>query len=296
MLTQQQITEYEERGYLVVPDVLGSAELDALRGQADAWVEASRELEAGDDLFDLEPSHTRKDPAIRRVKDPAATSPAFRSVVAHAHVVAALADLIGPDIRWQGSKLNMKSAGVGSPVEWHQDWAFYPHTNDDLLAVGVPLDDMTVENGALLAIPGSHRGPLLDHHASGVFAGAVDPRLVDASKIVALEAPAGAITVHHCRLLHGSAPNHSGRRRRLFLIEYSAADAWPLLGHVAGPSTWEQLEARIVAGHSTLSPRLEAVPVRIPQPLPGGSSGTIYEIQGTRGDRRFAFDGMLPGT
>jgi len=296
MLTKQQISEYEERGYLVVPDVIDGAELDELRAQADTWVEASRELEAGDDLFDLEPSHTRQDPAIRRVKNPAAASPAFHSVVTNAVVVAALADLIGPDIRWQGSKLNMKSAGVGSPVEWHQDWAFYPHTNDDLLAVGVPLDDMTVENGALLAIPGSHRGPLFDHHASGVFAGAVDPLLVDASKVVALEAPAGSITIHHCRLLHGSAPNHSGRRRRLFLIEYCAADAWPLIGHVAGPSTWEQLEARIVAGHATLSPRLEAVPVRIPQPLPGGSAGTIYEIQETREDRRFAFDEALPGT
>jgi hypothetical protein len=28
----------------------------------------------------------------------------------------------------------MKSAGFGAAVEWHQDWAFYPHTNDDLAA------------------------------------------------------------------------------------------------------------------------------------------------------------------
>jgi len=44
--------------------------------------------------------------------------------------------LIGPSIYCNGDKLNMKIGGVGSPVEWHQDWAFYPHTNDDLLAVG----------------------------------------------------------------------------------------------------------------------------------------------------------------
>ena len=45
------------------------------------------------------------------------------------------AQLIGPGVRYNGHKLNMKSGEYGSPVEWHQDWAFYPHTNDDLLAV-----------------------------------------------------------------------------------------------------------------------------------------------------------------
>jgi hypothetical protein len=37
--------------------------------------------------------------------------------------------------------------GTRTPVEWHQDWAFYPHTNDDLAAVGVMFDDMAMENG-----------------------------------------------------------------------------------------------------------------------------------------------------
>jgi phytanoyl-CoA hydroxylase len=43
----------------------------------------------------------------------------------------------------------MKSAGYGAPVEWHQDWAFYPHTNDDLAAVGIMLDDCDLENGPI---------------------------------------------------------------------------------------------------------------------------------------------------
>ena len=50
----------------------------------------------------------------------------------------------------------MKSGGFGSPVEWHQDWAFYPHTNDDLLAQAF-IDDMSEENGCLLVVPGSLR-------------------------------------------------------------------------------------------------------------------------------------------
>lgn len=32
--------------------------------------------------------------------------------------------LLGNNVRGGGSKLNMKLAHVGSPVHWHQDWAF----------------------------------------------------------------------------------------------------------------------------------------------------------------------------
>ena len=59
----------------------------------------------------------------------------------------------------QAARLQAEHEGTlkyGSPVEWHQDWAFYPHTNDDLLAVGVMLDDMELENGPLLVLPGTH--------------------------------------------------------------------------------------------------------------------------------------------
>jgi ectoine hydroxylase-related dioxygenase (phytanoyl-CoA dioxygenase family) len=90
-------------------------------------------------------------------------------------ILDCVAPLIGPGVRFQGDKLNMKTAEVGSPVEWHQDFAFYPHTNDELLAVGIALDDCLLENGCLLVIPGSHKGPVLDHHQDGVFVGAISP-------------------------------------------------------------------------------------------------------------------------
>ena len=75
-------------------------------------------------------------------------------------ILAPVRDLIGPDLRLHTTKLNMKSAGYGAAVEWHQDFAFYPHTNDDVLAVGVILDDMGMENGPLMVFPGSQEGPI----------------------------------------------------------------------------------------------------------------------------------------
>jgi ectoine hydroxylase-related dioxygenase (phytanoyl-CoA dioxygenase family) len=170
----------------------------------------------------------------------------------------------------------MKCAGFGAPVEWHQDWAFYPHTNDDLAAVGVMFDDMAMENGPLMIIPGSHKGPTFDHHADGIFCGAMNPenRDVDFSKAIALTGNAGSITVHHVRAVHGSAPNVSDRDRRLLLFQFRTADAWPILGFPGGIEAFDKL---MVAGE-TQQPRLAPAPIRLPLP-PATLQGSLYENQ-----------------
>ncbi len=78
-------------------------------------------------------------------------------------IKAVLQALLGPTVRLQTTKLNTKAPGGGAAVEWHQDWAFYPHTNDDLLAIGLILADVDEANGPLMVIPGSHKGPTLSH-------------------------------------------------------------------------------------------------------------------------------------
>lgn len=277
MLSRAAIEEYREVGAIVVPDVLGAVEISELRHATDGLIAAARGLTDHTDIYDLEDSHTPDVPRVRRIKAPHLHHPAFARVVRHPGILAVLTDLWGPDIRFDTAKLNMKSAGFGAAVEWHQDWAFYPHTNDDLAAVGVMMDDMALENGPLMIVPGSHRGPVFDHHAEGVFCGAMDPahKEVDFARAVPLTGKAGAITVHHVRTVHGSAPNLSKRDRRLLLFQFRAADAWPLLGFPAGIDAFDQL---MVAGRPTLAPRLAAVPVRLPLP-PAAHQGSIYENQ-----------------
>ena len=203
--------------------------------------------------------------------------------------MAALEPLIGPHIRVRpGGKVNLKSPGVGAPVEWHQDWAFYPHTNDDVLAVGILLDDMDEGNGPLMVLPRSHLGPVYDHHADGAFCGGIDLERtpVDLSGAVVLAAPAGSITIHHARLVHGSAFNRSDRPRRLLFFEYAAADAWPLAG-TEPLDDLEEFNRRVVHGEPTLEPRLAPAPVRIPLPK-AVHQGSLYENQRTLGHRYFA--------
>ncbi|MGE0417449.1 MAG: phytanoyl-CoA dioxygenase family protein, partial [Acetobacteraceae bacterium] len=161
-------------------------------------------------------------------------------------------------------------------VVWHQDWAFYPHTNDNLAAVGVMFDDMAMENGPLMIIPGSHKGPTFDHHAGGVFCGAMNPdnNDVDYGKAIPLLGRAGSITIHHVRAVHGSAPNVSDNDRRLLLFQFRAADAWPLLGFAGGIAKFNEL---MVAGQPR-EPRLAPAPVRLPLP-PATRQGSLYENQ-----------------
>jgi phytanoyl-CoA hydroxylase len=274
MLTQEQIDFYHTHGYLGVERVLSDTEIQELRRVTDEFVEKSRQVTQHDDVFDLEPTHTPENPRLRRLKNPIAHHPVYDRTMRHPRILEIVSQLIGPNIRQNGTKLNLKLPEVGSPVEWHQDWAFYPHTNDDLLAVGVCIDGMTQENGCLLAVPGSHRGPIYDHHHNGAFAGAITDPNFRPENVVPIEVGAGGISIHHARTLHASAPNRSKNPRRFLLFQFCAADAWPLLG----VEDLDAFNATMVQGETNIEPRLADVPVRMPLP-PAAKQGSIYENQ-----------------
>ena len=180
MLTKAQLEEYHNVGAIVVADVLSMDEVQRLRRVTDEFVERARGVTTHNEIYDLEDSHTPDNPRVRRIKLTHKQHPEYGNLVRHPKILAVLRDLWGPDIRFDTAKLNMKSAGFGAPVEWHQDWAFYPHTNDDLAAVGIMLDDCGMENGPMMVVPGSHLGPVYDHHGpDGRFCGAIDPTACD---------------------------------------------------------------------------------------------------------------------
>ena len=281
MLSNEQIEFYNENGYVAVEAVFSSDEIAALREVTDEFVERSRAVSENDEIFDLEPGHTAEEPRLRRVKTPTSQHQVYNNALHHEGMLDIVAQLIGDRIRTNGTKLNLKLPEFGSPVEWHQDWAFYPHTNDDLLAIGLCIDDMTLENGALLVIPESHRGPIYDHHLDGSFCGAITDPAFDDSTAVPLELPAGAISIHHARTIHGSTPNRSSAPRRLLLFQMVAIDAWPLMG----VADLAEFNSCILRGAPTNQPRLTDVPIRMPLP-PAGSQGSIYENQTRFKDRK----------
>ena len=273
MLTQEQIDFYNENGYLGVENVLSAEEVADLRRTTDEFVEKSCEVTEHTDVFDLEPGHTPQNPRVRRIKNPVLHHIVYDRTLRHERILDIVEQLIGPGVSHNGHKLNMKYPEFGSPVEWHQDWAFYPYTNDDLLAVGVAIDDMSLENGCLMVVPGSHKGPTYDHHQNGVFVGAVTDPNFSSDNAIPVEVKAGGISIHHVRTLHGSAPNSSSNPRRLLLLQYCALDAWPIAG-----TTWDVFKSFVLRGEATNQPRVVPAPIRIPQPY-AEKTGSIYEVQ-----------------
>jgi len=160
VISDKDVAFYRENGYLLVEDLLDRETRDRMKAVIADLIAKARGVTKHTDVYDLEPTHTPERPRVRRIKKPNLVHPVFWEFAKSPKMVAAVTRLLGPNVRLHGSKLNMKDPQYGSPVEWHQDWAFYPHTNDDLLAVGVMLDDISLENGPLLVLPGTHCGGL----------------------------------------------------------------------------------------------------------------------------------------
>jgi len=293
MLTSDQIAFYKHNGYVMVEDAVTPEQLNRMREITYDLIEKSRGVTESNDIYDLDEGHSPAQPRLTRIKLPHRQNPYFWDVLKNSRMTQVLNNLLGPDTMIQTSKLNTKAPGGGAAVEWHQDWAFYPHTNDDMLAFGLMLEDVDQANGPLQVIPGSHNGSVLAHtNADGVFCGAVDPADPDFhhDKAVTLTGKAGSMTVHHARTLHGSAPNVSDRNRLILFYECRAADAWPLLGggsfmKIAGQgqqALWDAMQANVITGRMTAVPRVEPVPVRLPLP-PAPDAGSIFKTQKTGG-------------
>src|SRR5215469_11488713 len=277
MISEKDVQAYRRDGLIVMPGVLAADTLAEVRKVIAELVAGSVNTLEHTDVYDLEPGHTAENPKVRRIKAPHKVHPIFDEIVRSAAVLDILKKLIGPGLRLHGSKLNMKSAQYGSPVEWHQDWAFYPHTNDDVLAIGVLLDDCDLENGPMLVTPGTHTREVWNHHGEdGYFAGLIDPDLIrdEIARAVPCIGKAGTMSFHHARALHGSAMNTSDRPRNLLLYEVAASDAWPLMG----VKDFDEFNSRLLTGDVVVTPRLADVPVRMPLP-PAKRQGSIYETQ-----------------
>jgi ectoine hydroxylase-related dioxygenase (phytanoyl-CoA dioxygenase family) len=277
-LTDAQIASYQRDGYLALPRFLDADRVEALRRVTDAFVERSRSLTRTDAIFDLDPRHTASAPVVRRIKNPADHDPLYFWLGFESPILDVVSELIGPSLRFHHSKLNLKGSLIGAPVEVHQDAAFYPHSNDDVLAVGLLLDDATAENGAMAVLPGSHRGPIYTHFdAKGRFVGCMreeDIAKLDRRGAVLLDLPAGSIHIHHYRLIHWSAPNTSPGERRLLINSYSAADAVNL----ASDSTKSSLYGRLVRGTWPAVARRTGGDMPMPPDFSQGYN-SIYEVQ-----------------
>ena len=234
MLTQKQKDQFWREGVLVVEDAVTSDQLAELRGVFADWVEESRghtddygETMDGRPRFDLQPGHSAAIPGLRRVQSPEEVSDIFANTMRAARTVDMCVELIGPALRFHHGKVNSKMPGTATAVKFHQDFPFQPMTNDDIITCLLFLDDVTLENGPLEVVPGTHKGPIYSHWHGGRFTGAVADSVKDEhiGNLVKCTGKAGSVCLMHARLLHGSAPNKSDKPRTLYITTYYAEDA-----------------------------------------------------------------------
>src|SRR5215210_4817976 len=230
VLSRAQREHYQRTGWVAVAGLVESEWLERLRGVTEEFVDASRELTESNILYDLDVGHSADEPRLRRLSSPTDLHETYWDFASRSVITDVAVDLLGPDVKFHHSKLNFKAPRGGEEVKWHQDIQFWPHTNYDLLTIGVFLEDVEPGMGEVGFVPGSHDGPLYDLYDGDVWVGALSDDDVACAGVDEAQYPtgsAGTITVHNCRTVHGSSPNSSDRWRPLLLQTYVAADAFP---------------------------------------------------------------------
>ena len=264
------IADFHRDGYVMMENAITPHQVTALTAVLDRWTAESRDhpgpygrMLDGRPRFDVQPDvHSPETPALRRVASPVDVDDDFWAVAQDNAALDLTSAIFSPNIKFYASKVNLKLPGSRTEVKYHQDFPFDPHTNMDMMTVLIFLDDVTMENGPLQLVPGSHKGPLHTLWHDGRFTGAVAPE-VDAeaaAHAVPCTGKAGDACLMHSAVLHGSSANLGTDPRRLFIITYVAEDARPF---VANPIPTVH-DGTVVRGSAT--GKVRAVPFEMDLP------------------------------
>jgi hypothetical protein len=127
-------------------------------------------------------------------------------------------------------------------------------------------------------VRGSHDEPLFDqYNGRGEWVGCLsqaDAAALDPARFVYLDGPAGSVTIHNCRTIHGSPPNRSAAARPLLLNVYAAADAFP---YTRNPLQ-SRYDQAIVRGHAARWAHHDPRPCLMPPDWSGGYT-SIFALQ-----------------
>lgn len=279
VLTQAQREFYFSEGYILLERIIGDEWIARLRAATEELVERSRVVTRSDKIFDLEPDHRPDAPRLRRVSNPTEQHPVFWEYCNRSIMPDVVADLVGPDVKFHHSKLNFKWQKGGEEVKWHYDISFWPHTNYSPVTIGTYLYDCGMAQGPLGVIPRSHRiEPMLSQYdAAGQWIGCLsdaDVASLDVDRAVYLTGPAGSLTLHNCRTIHGSPRNESDLGRPLLLYTLTSADAFPYTVNPIRP----QHDQAILRGRRAAFAHHDPSPCLIPPDWSGGYT-SIFSLQ-----------------
>jgi phytanoyl-CoA hydroxylase len=273
-LTDSEIEKFKEDGFLVIDNVFSPEDVQSL-------IQATQDPAIVEEIQKRDFENT-----TIHLLSLAARHPAFLKLARDPRIINRLKSIIGPDIQLQHSKLTTKPHTKGKgPFAWHQDFAYFPHTNTDLVAAMVMLDDATPENGCMQVVKGNHNLGLRNHMKDGIFMGGCQESELwaDPDKIALITPRAGGISLHHCLSLHGSEANQSGRPRRGIVFQYRADDAYQLADNI-----WEDT-GLLMCGQYKEQVRCEPGIFQLPKRHREPPFGNVWHQKGELARRRDYF-------
>jgi phytanoyl-CoA hydroxylase len=274
MLSTELVNQFRRNGYCSVPGLLTAEEIGVFLAAMELVCAGATVGHHDADRLEMEPGQGPEGSRVRRIYEPCTHYPEFRALSECRKLLDSVAQLLGENLLFHYSKINMKPPAIGSVVEWHQDLAYYPLTNTDSLAVLFYLDDADHANGCLQVIPEVHRNGILNHSWNGFFRGQITEP-VDASKAVAIEGRAGSAIFLHGMTPHASAPNTSPNARRTLILSYRAADAYPV--YFGETTVHAESHVRLVRGEKLSHARFETL--SMPIPTYQGVPKSLYDLQ-----------------
>ncbi|MEM9621188.1 MAG: phytanoyl-CoA dioxygenase family protein, partial [Pseudomonadota bacterium] len=197
-LSPQELTAYQEQGYLIRPGVFSTHEIEHLGAAVEAAVDvADQEVAQGETYFldgkrfvdthqcTVQFEHTPESNTVRVIEPVHVLHPSLNALLDDPRLVVPMQQIIGQqDLALWTAKLNLKRPRQGSGFGWHQDSPYWIHdcTHVDLLPnVMLALDAQTQANGCFEVIAGSHQHGMLPGTADGSQLGGffTDPNAFD---------------------------------------------------------------------------------------------------------------------
>ncbi len=228
-LTPDQIAFFQENGYLLVGEVLTDEELEILRERAE-WIASGEAAHIPRECLQVEPRIARGELtadnfilSLRKISHLAWHDDVMLAHACRPSIAEKIVSLLGHDVRIYQDQLFMKPPRVGSRQPYHQDQplGFYIDPPDRMVTCWTALDDVTLENGCLRVIPGTHKSGVLPPEVIQEYEQKAQNGQLDGE--VPLVMKAGECSLHHGHLLHSSHPNLSGKRRRGYATHYVSA-------------------------------------------------------------------------
>jgi ectoine hydroxylase-related dioxygenase (phytanoyl-CoA dioxygenase family) len=199
-MTSAQRRQLDDIGYLVLPDFMSPGLLEILRRRTEELYEEEGE-NAG--------SEFRKEEGSRRLANLVAKGEVFERIIAMPDILEYVEAVIGPDFKL--SSLNARSANPQSPDSQqplHADMGAIADERGFWVCNTLwMLDDLTPENGALRAVPGSHRWRKLPQTELS------DLRATHPEEVL-VTGRAGTVVVVNAHMWHGGTANRTDNHRR----------------------------------------------------------------------------------